>query len=404
MAFYQGKKDFGSKFIEPPTTWTTEITKVGRAGDILMSVRAPVGPVNFATEEVCIGRGLAAIRSRKELDRDFLFYQLLHSQPEIAGKEGAVFASINKSEIAALPIAFAPMAEQQRIVGVIDEAFAGLATAQANAEKNLQNARALFESSLESAITGELTRAWRRDQATNDNAATNLTRIAERRSPSTWAGKLKEPAAPVTRKPVAIPESWVLASPEQITTHIVDCPHSTPKWSKSGVLCMRTTNFNPGFLDLASVQFVSEETYQERILRLEPKPGDVLYSREGGILGIACIIPDKLKTCMGQRMMLFRLETELAMPKYFAAVLNSTLILSEVKRLTSGAASPHLNIRDIRTFPIPLPPISEQRQIVSKLDALAGETQRLESLYLQKQAALAELKKSLLHQAFTGNL
>ncbi len=162
LPFYQGKKDFGEKFIEPPTTWTTETTKVAREGDILMSVRAPVGPVNFATEEICIGRGLAAIRSRKEMDRDFLFYQLLHLQPEIAGKEGAVFASINKSEIAALPVAFVPLAEQQRIVGVLDEAFAGLATAQAHAEKNLQNARALFESHLQSVFTqrGNVPAGW----------------------------------------------------------------------------------------------------------------------------------------------------------------------------------------------------------------------------------------------------
>ncbi len=62
LAFYQGKKDFGDKFIGRPTTWTTRVTKVALEGDVLMSVRAPVGPVNFATEKACIGRGLAAIR------------------------------------------------------------------------------------------------------------------------------------------------------------------------------------------------------------------------------------------------------------------------------------------------------------------------------------------------------
>lgn len=148
LPFYQGKKDFGEKFIDAPATWTSQTTKIARAGDILMSVRAPVGPVNFATEEICIGRGLAAIRSKDELDKEFLYYQLLHLQPEIAGKEGAVFASINKAEISALPIVFAPLPEQQRIVGILDEAFDGIASAKVNAEKNLQNARALFESHL----------------------------------------------------------------------------------------------------------------------------------------------------------------------------------------------------------------------------------------------------------------
>ena len=153
LPFYQGKKDFGDKFIKVPSTWTTHITKVARAGDILMSVRAPVGPVNFATEEICIGRGLAAIRSKSEISKDFLFYQLLHLQPEIAGKEGAVFASINKSEIEALPLAVASFPEQQRIVALLDEAFAGLATAKANAKRNLQSARAIFESHLQSVFS-----------------------------------------------------------------------------------------------------------------------------------------------------------------------------------------------------------------------------------------------------------
>jgi len=108
MPFYQGKKDFGKKFIKVPRTWTTQITRIAKADDILMLVRAPVGPINLATDEICIGRGLAAIRSCNDLNSDFLFYQLLHLQPEIAGREGAVFASINKSEIEALSISFTP--------------------------------------------------------------------------------------------------------------------------------------------------------------------------------------------------------------------------------------------------------------------------------------------------------
>ncbi len=94
LPFYQGKKEFGTRFIGPPQKWTTNITKEAFEGDILMSVRAPVGPVNFATQKVCIGRGLAAIRPGDKIDRNFLFYYLLSIRDEIQGSEGAVFASI----------------------------------------------------------------------------------------------------------------------------------------------------------------------------------------------------------------------------------------------------------------------------------------------------------------------
>ncbi len=156
LPFYQGKKNFGEKFIEAPTTWTAQTTKVAKDGDILMSVRAPVGPVNFSTEEICIGRGLAAIRGGTQLNRDFLFYQLLHLQPEVAGKEGAVFASINKAEIEALSLSFAPLAEQQRIVGLLDAMLAETQRLARLYERKHAALEALKKSLLHQAFTGEL--------------------------------------------------------------------------------------------------------------------------------------------------------------------------------------------------------------------------------------------------------
>ena len=77
LPFYQGKKEYGEKYIGAPTTWTTKITKEAEENDILMSVRAPVGPINFATQRICIGRGLAAIRATNLINKEFLFNFLL---------------------------------------------------------------------------------------------------------------------------------------------------------------------------------------------------------------------------------------------------------------------------------------------------------------------------------------
>lgn len=150
LPFYQGKKEFTEKYIGEPTTWTTEITKEAAEGDVLMSVRAPVGPVNFSTQKICIGRGLAAIRATKNIDAEFLFNFLVKHESEIVGNVGAVFASITKRQIENLSIPFPPLPEQQRIVAILDEVFVAIATAKENAEKNLQNAREVFESNLQS--------------------------------------------------------------------------------------------------------------------------------------------------------------------------------------------------------------------------------------------------------------
>ena len=333
----------------------------------------------------------------------FLYYLLTTLDlPRLAK---GVKPGINRNEVYSQVSRIPPLPEQQRIVGILDEAFEGIATAKRRTEQNLHNNKELFDSILDDAITGELSREWRRKHPDTVVASERLNRALRRRRDQ-WngPGKYMEPQAPVANRALHIPTSWTLASPDQLSTHIVDCPHSTPKWATSGMVCLRTTNFKPGLLDLESVRFVSEATYRERILRLEPRPGDVLYSREGGILGVACTVSEGVKACLGQRMMQFRLDADIALPEYFTAVLNSQLILSEVKRLTGGAASPHLNIRDIRTFAVPLPPIAEQVEIVYALGTTSVGTQRLVSLYERKLATLETLKKSLLQQAFTGNL
>lgn len=121
---------------------------------------------------MCIGRGLAAIRcDGSKLHRDFLFYQLLFKRPEISGKQGAVFASINKADIEAIQIWLPHADEQRRIVAILDEAFEGIATAKAHAEKNLRNARELFSSEAKSIF---MRGAARWPTKTVDQLSTNL--------------------------------------------------------------------------------------------------------------------------------------------------------------------------------------------------------------------------------------
>ncbi|GHT24000.1 hypothetical protein AGMMS49953_05550 [Endomicrobiia bacterium] len=116
LPFYQGKKEFTDKYVGYPTVWTTKITKEAQKGDILISVRAPVGPINFAMEKICIGRGLAAIRpvSKNGFSNDYLFFFLTSIQNKIKGSVGAVFASINKSQIENILVPVPPINEQKK--------------------------------------------------------------------------------------------------------------------------------------------------------------------------------------------------------------------------------------------------------------------------------------------------
>ena len=119
--FYQGKTEFGQMFIGKPTKWTTDPRRFAEKGDILMSVRAPVGPVNLTTRRICIGRGLAAIRPiRSRLLTTYIFYVLHSLESEITGSTGSAFASINKSDIQRIQIPLPPLEVQREIVSEIE--------------------------------------------------------------------------------------------------------------------------------------------------------------------------------------------------------------------------------------------------------------------------------------------
>ena len=120
VPFYQGKTEFTDKYLGLPKKWTTQVTKMAKRYDIVMSVRAPVGPVNIVQGNICIGRGLAAIRCGQKASFEYLFYLLQSMQDSITGNTGAAFASINRKEIEDIQIPLPPLTVQEGIVAEIE--------------------------------------------------------------------------------------------------------------------------------------------------------------------------------------------------------------------------------------------------------------------------------------------
>ena len=360
LPFYQGKKEFGERFIGAPTTWTSKVTKVALEGDVLMSVRAPVGPVNFATQKSCIGRGLAAIRSGKTLDRDFLFYFLLSKQNEISGTEGAVFASINKNEIQGIAISIPQLPEQQRIVNILDEAVDGITTAKANAVKNLQNSRAIFESHQQSIFT--------------------------RRG----AGWVESPLAELCdiKHGFAFKSEFFTDSGEYILL--------TPgNFYESG-----------GYRDRGSKQKYYNGDLPDGFILSK---GDLLVAmteQAAGLLGSPALIPESGKFLHNQRLGLVTKKPGVPWTnEFFFHVFNTRSVRKLIHDSASGVKVRHTSPTKIGDVVVSFPTsISEQHSIVSMLSKLNEATQSLESIYQQKITALDALKKSLLDQAFTGQL
>jgi restriction endonuclease S subunit len=156
MPFYQGKTEFGKVYIKEPKKWTTLTTKIAIKDDILMSVRAPVGPVNISTQEICIGRGLAAIRPKENiLNKMYVFLYLVKIEKDIQGTRGSIFDSINREQICNLTIPLPPLEVQKQIADNLENKLAKVDALKAALKAQLDEVNALPNSYLQKAFSGK---------------------------------------------------------------------------------------------------------------------------------------------------------------------------------------------------------------------------------------------------------
>jgi type I restriction enzyme, S subunit len=288
--------------------------------------------------------------------------------------------------------------EQRRIVAKLEKLLAKVDACKDRLEKIPAILKRFRQSVLTAACFGRLTADWRENNPDAKVSSEFVNIVLHARS----SQQIELDSSDDSQN--QLPTTWVLVRIDEICLDIVDCPHSTPKWANSGVICLRTTNFRPGKLDLIEVRYVAEQVYKQRTLRIEPKPSDVLYSREGGILGVACLVPDQPKVCLGQRMMIMRPDGTVCLSHFLMNMLNSSIVLNHVRDLTGGTASPHLNVGEIKKFQIPLPPIREQHEIVRRVEALFKIADDIEKRYEKAKAHVDRLTQSILAKAFRGEL
>lgn len=156
LPFYQGKLGFGD-FHLTPQKWCKAPKKIAEKGDVLISVRAPVGPTNICPEKSCIGRGLAAIRSLGGIETSFILYLMRTFENDIAGKgTGTTFNAITGAQLKQIPIPLPPLPEQHQIVSEIETRFSVADKIERTVDHSLKQAERLRQSILKKAFEGKL--------------------------------------------------------------------------------------------------------------------------------------------------------------------------------------------------------------------------------------------------------
>jgi type I restriction enzyme S subunit len=266
--------------------------------------------------------------------------------------DGANINNLKFNDLKTFQIPHPKLEEQQRIVGILDEAFADIATAIANAEKNLANARALFESHLNAVIRSK---KWK------------------------WAtlGDLCDG---------------------------VEYGSSAKSKNEGKVPVLRMGNIQNGQLNWESLVYTDDK---EEIARYLLKHNDVLFNRTNSpeLVGKTAIYKSEMPAIFAGYLIRIRRKENLLDGDFLNYFLNSPIAIDYGKTVViSSVNQANINGSKLKGYPIPAPSITEQKVIVKELNGLSTETQRLESIYQQKLDALEELKKSLLHQAFSGEL
>ena len=163
-------------------------------------------------------------------------------------------------------------------------------------------------------------------------------------------------------------------------------------------------NIQDGRFDWGDLVYTDDEA---EIVRYQLEHNDVLFNRTNSpeLVGKTAIYKSERPAIFAGYLIRIRRRKELLDADYLNYFLNSRIAFDYGKTVViSSVNQANINGTKLKTYPIPTPSLAEQKDIVAELDALVAETQRLESIYQQKLAALAELKKSLLHQAFSGKL
>jgi type I restriction enzyme S subunit len=349
--FFQGKAEFGQMH---PTVkkWTTAGNKHAKVGDILLSVRAPVGPTNVADIDCVIGRGLAAIRAKNHMNQVFLLWFLRSFEHEIAAKgTGTTFDSISGDALRNQLINVPPLEEQEKIVEILEEQLSRLDAALASVRAVREKAAKFRRSLLHAAFTGVLS---------GHDASLGV-----------------------------LPEGWEESTMGEIGRYLNGFAFSSKTWSRVGRPIIRIQNLTGSGSDYNYFDGEIDDRYVVR-------EGDLLFSW-AATLGV--YIWRGPEAVLNQH--IFKVESNIDKSFHRALIEHKT---AEMMQQTHGTGMVHITKKKFDAIPILKPPAKEQEKIVEILDEQLSRLDAVLAIADSTENKVTDLRRSLLHAAFTGEL
>lgn len=332
--------------------------KLVPVGSVILSTRAPIGHLAINEVPMAFNQGCRGLVPKPVVDAKYLYHFLDLSRQLLNNLgTGTTFKELSATRLKSVPIPLPPLDEQKRIVAILDAAFADIDQASVNTEGTGTAARSLLQSALVDAF-----------------AFSNMFEGAD--------------TVPL----------------QSLCELIVDCEHKTAPTTVSGYPLIRTPNIGFGVLDIDSAYRVDRGTYDAWTRRAVPRAGDLVMAREAPA-GNVGIVPSGADVCLGQRTLLIRTTPSTFIPEFLALFILHPVTQDRLLGHARGATVQHVNMKDIRALPIgAIPTLTEQMAVVERFEQLRFLSASLGSMIASKQELILDLRQSLLHQAFSGQL
>ena len=361
LPFYQGKAEFGEN-CPTPVKWCSKPGKIAEKGDVLISVRAPVGPTNICQEKSCIGRGLAAVRPLGGMPTQYLRYWLSTKHHELEIKStGTTFKAISGDTLRNLEINLHPLPEQKRIVAKIESLFSRLDSAKDSLVRVRAEIKRYRQSVLKSAFEGEL---------------------------------------------VGYQDKWDFCPIGKVARIISGKAFKKSEYAKLGVRLFQIANVTFGKTSWREIVYLPQR-YISKYTNLNLKSGDLVLALNRPLLGddlkIAILKNEDVPAILYQRVGKFEFFDSKNRDWLFYYFQTSDFI-NWLKKELKGVNIPFINQTKILKHVIPLPDYKEQSQIIAIINSCFDQAQVLDDMVEQGLDKIERLKQSILKKAFEGKL
>lgn len=341
MEFHQGKINFGEQFLMKSDCFTTQVTKVAEKGSILLCVRAPIGIINITDRDICIGRGLCAIKEKTEVDNLFLYYYLLNKKLYFEkNSTGSTFKAISSKVVLNTPIFLPPKPTQLAIVAELDKLNEMIRLKKQQLEDYDQLAQSIFYE-----MFGD---------------------------------------------PVENEKGWEVKKLGEICD-IRDGTHDSPKYVEhSDYLLITSKNIENNFISFENVNYITEEDFLRINKRSKVDDGDIIMPMIGTIGNpIIVKLVNNINFAIKNVALIKFYSTSSVINYYLQSLMKSSSFEKDITRFHKGGTQKFIALGTIRNFKIPLPPLPLQQQFAARIEAIERQKQQVSETIKDLETLLA---------------